>query len=89
MHPAFAYIACMIGVFGHASSEFVAKISDTPGPEFSVWRFMIGGALLIVLTQIWPGARDIWTPMRKNGVRIVVSSALLRNRSPSDAAISK
>ena len=81
MHPAFAYIACMIGVFGHASSEFVAKISDTPGPEFSVWRFMIGGALLMVLTQIWPGARDIWTPLRKNGVRIVVSSALLMSLS--------
>ena len=71
----------MIGVFGHASSEFVAKISDTPGPEFSVWRFIIGGALLMVLTQIWPGARDIWTPLRKNGVRIVVSSALLMSLS--------
>ena len=81
MHPAFAYIACMIGVFGHASSEFVAKISDTPGPEFSVWRFMIGGVLLMVLTQIWPGARDIWSPLRKNGVRIVLSSALLMSLS--------
>lgn len=81
MHPAFAYIACMIGVFGHASSEFVAKISDTPGPEFSVWRFMIGGVLLMVLTQIWPGARDVLTPLRRDGVRIVVSSALLMSLS--------
>ena len=77
MRAALAYIACLIGVFGHASSEFVAKISQTPGPEFSVWRFMIGGTLLIILTQLWPGARDIWTPLRRDGVRIVISATLL------------
>ena len=77
MPAIFAYLACLIGVFGHASSEFVAKLSDTPGPEFSVWRFMIGGVLLMILTQVWPGARDIWTPLKRDGLRIVVSSALL------------
>ncbi len=76
-----AYAACLIGVVGHASSEFVAKISATPGPEFSVWRFMIGGTLLIVLTQFWPGARDIWTPLRKDGVRIVLQSAVIMSLS--------
>ena len=77
MRGILAYIACMIGVVGHASSEFVAKISATPGPEFSVWRFLIGGVLLMVLTQFWPGARDVMTPLRQNGTRILLSSALL------------
>ena len=77
MRGLLAYIACFIGVIGHASSEFVAKIADTPGPEFSVWRFMIGGVLLMALTQIWPGARDIWTPLRRDGVKIVFLSAVI------------
>lgn len=77
MRGTLAYIACLIGVLGHASSEFVAKISATPGPEFSVWRFMIGGTLLILLTQIWPGARDLVTPLRRDGVRILLSAATL------------
>ena len=71
-----AYLLCFIGVCGHASSEFVAKIADTPGPEFSVWRFMIGGACLMILTQFWPGARDLLTPMRRDGVKIALLSCL-------------
>jgi len=35
----------------------------------------------MVLTQIWPGARDIWTPLRRDGVRILASSALLMSLS--------
>ena len=77
MRGLIAYIACFIGVCGHASSEFVAKIAATPGPEFSVWRFMIGGALLMVLTQIWPGARDVITPLRRHGLRILILSWFL------------
>ncbi len=76
-----AYLACFVGVCGHASSEFVAKIAATPGPEFSVWRFMIGGVLLICLTQVWPGARDIVTPLRKDGIRIVFVCALMMSVS--------
>ena len=71
-----AYIACFIGVCGHASSEFVAKLAVTPGPELSVWRFLIGGGCLILLTQIWPGARDLVTPLRQHGPRIVALSCL-------------
>ncbi|MEL7466749.1 MAG: DMT family transporter [Pseudomonadota bacterium] len=74
MRGSVAYLLCFIGVCGHASSEFVAKIADTPGPEFSVWRFMIGGACLMLLTQVWPGARDIVTPLRRDGVRIALLS---------------
>ena len=42
-HAWIAYLAVFIGVIGHASSEFVAKIisnnSAITGPEISVWRF--------------------------------------------------
>ena len=76
MPPWLAYVLCFIGVCGHASSEFVAKLADTPGPEFSVWRFMIGGGCLLLLTQVWPGARDIVTPLRKDGVKIALLSCL-------------
>lgn len=71
-----AYLACLIGVLGHASSEFVAKLAATPGPEFSVWRFLIGGAFLVIVTQLWPGARDLITPLRENGLRIALLSCL-------------
>ncbi|MGI9435089.1 MAG: DMT family transporter, partial [Geminicoccaceae bacterium] len=71
-----AYLACLIGVFGHASSEFVAKLAATPGPEFSVWRFLIGGGCLIIVTQFWPGASDLITPLRKDGLRILLLSCL-------------
>lgn len=71
-----AYLACFIGVCGHASSEFVAKLAATPGPEFTVWRFMLGGASLVLMTQFWPGARDLATPLRENGLRIILLSCL-------------
>ncbi len=71
-----AYLACLIGVLGHASSEFVAKLAATPGPEFSVWRFLIGGACLLLVTLFWPGARDLVTPLRKDGLRILLLSCL-------------
>lgn len=76
MKPWLAYTLCFIGVCGHASSEFVAKVAQTPGPEFSVWRFMIGGACLVLLTQVWPGQRDLIGPLRRDGVRIVLLSCL-------------
>jgi drug/metabolite transporter (DMT)-like permease len=70
------YLMCFIGVCGHASSEFVAKIANTPGPEFSVWRFMIGGACLVILTQFLPGQRDLITPLREKGLRIAILSCV-------------
>lgn len=71
-----AYLACFIGVLGHASSEFVAKLAATPGPEFSVWRFLVGGACLVLVSFFWPGARDLITPLRQDGPRIVLLSCL-------------
>ena len=43
----FAYLAVMIGVLGHASSEVVAVLTGVSGPELSVWRYLLGGAGLV------------------------------------------
>ncbi|QIE56991.1 DMT family transporter [Pikeienuella piscinae] len=76
MSPRMAYLLCLVGVCGHASSEFVAKLADTPGPEFTVWRFMIGGAGLLVMTRFWPGNHDLVGPLRREGLRITLLSCL-------------
>jgi len=54
--PGIAYLAVMIGVLGHASSEFVAVLSGISGPEVSSWRFLLGGTglLLIVMAVMGP-----------------------------------
>ena len=46
-----AYAAIMLGVFGHATSEFVAVQTGLSGPEQSVWRFMLGGAGLLTVAS--------------------------------------
>ncbi len=61
-----AYGAVFLGVMGHASSEFVAVVSGISGPEVSVWRFLIGGAGLIIVSLLVPGARDLITPLRES-----------------------
>ena len=77
-HAWIAYFAVFIGVLGHASSEFVAKIisnnSIITGPEVSVWRFFLGGAGLIIISLIIPSSRDLVTPIKKNGVSLVLFS---------------
>ena len=54
--PGIAYLAVLIGVLGHASSEFVAVFSGVSGPEVSSWRFLLGGTglLLIVMAVVGP-----------------------------------
>ena len=55
-HAWIAYLAVFIGVLGHASSEFFAKIisgnAPISGPEVSVWRFFLGGLGLIVVSMV-------------------------------------
>ena len=52
-HLAFwAYSAAFLGVFGHATSEFFSVYSGLKGPEVSVWRFTIGGAVLLLVALI-------------------------------------
>ncbi len=71
-----AYLAVFLGVCGHASSEFVSVLSGVKGPELSVWRFLLGGAGLVVLALIFPASRDLIAPFRTDGVRLIWLSAL-------------
>ncbi len=66
-HPGLAYLAVFVGVCGHASSEFFAVASGIAGPEVSVWRYLLGGAGLLVMSQLFPGSRDLLTPLRERG----------------------
>ena len=67
---AIAYAAVLLGVFGHASSEFVAVLTALPGPEAAVWRFGLGGLGLVVLALCFPASRDLLTPLRRDGGRL-------------------
>jgi drug/metabolite transporter (DMT)-like permease len=73
-----AYLAVFIGVIGHASSEFVAKLisenSDIAGPEISVWRFFLGGLGLVGIALALPSSRDLVTPMRQDGWTLIAFS---------------
>lgn len=71
-----AYTMGLIGVCGHASSEFFTKLTDLTGPETTVWRFMIGGACLVAISLIWPSSRDLVTPLRRDGLPIAALSIL-------------
>ncbi len=73
--PSFAYLAVFIGVLGHASSEFVAVLSGVSGPEVSSWRFLLGGFGLVAVALLVPGSRDMLTPLRREGPRLLLLSA--------------
>lgn len=66
-----AYLAVFVGVFGHASSEFFAVLSGLPGPEVSVWRFLLGGLGMIMVALSFPESRNLLEPLKKEGVKIV------------------
>ena len=72
--PWIAYTAVIIGVMGHASSEFVAVLSGVAGPEVSSWRYLIGGVGLLLLALATPSSRDLLTPLRERGASILVLS---------------
>lgn len=69
-----AYAAIMLGVFGHATSEFVAVQTGLTGPEQSVWRFMLGGIGLVLVALVMADSRDLLTPLRERPVAIVLLS---------------
>lgn len=69
-----AYLAVLAGVVGHASSEFVAKISGVAGPELSVWRFLLGAIGLVLIALLLPQSRNLAAPFRTHGVRLVLLS---------------
>ncbi len=70
-HGWLAYLAVLVGVFGHASSEFVAVLSRVAGPELSVWRFLLGGVGLVMVALVFPNSRDLLTPLKRLGWRLV------------------
>ena len=72
--PGFAYAAVLVGVIGHATTEFVQVLSGVAGPEFSVWRFALGAVGLIVLCLALPGSRDLWTPLKEAFLPIALLS---------------
>lgn len=71
-----AYLAVFVGVCGHASSEFFAVITGVTGPEVSVWRYLIGGAGLVLWALAQPATRDLITPLREEGWRLVALSLI-------------
>ena len=71
-----AYLAVLLGVVGHASSEFVAVLSQVSGPELSVWRFLLGGLGLIGLALLFPSSRNLLEPFKTESLRLVCLSAL-------------
>lgn len=77
-HGWVAYLAVFIGVCGHASSEFVAKLisnnSAIAGPEISVWRFFLGGLGLVVVALLIPGSRDLATPLKEKPLALIAFS---------------
>lgn len=74
--PTVAYLAVLLGVTGHASSEFVAVLSGVGGPELSVWRFLLGGCGLVLLALVFPASRNLWEPFKTDGWRLVWLSLL-------------
>lgn len=71
-----AYLAVLLGVVGHASSEFVAVLTQIKGPELSVWRFLLGGLGLIGLALLFPSSRNLLEPFKTESLRLVCLSAL-------------
>jgi len=69
-HSWLAYAAVLVGVIGHASSEFVSVLTGLGGPETSVWRFTLGGAGLVVVALLRRDSRDLLTPLRRHFARI-------------------
>lgn len=69
--PRWALLATFVGVCGHASSEFFAVLSGISGPEVSVWRYLLGGFGLVVWALLVPGSRDLISPLRAEGGRLV------------------
>lgn len=72
--PRWAYLAVFIGVCGHASSEFFAVLSGISGPEVSVWRYLIGGAGLLLWALSRADSRDLISPLKAEGWYFVILS---------------
>jgi drug/metabolite transporter (DMT)-like permease len=75
-HAWLAYLAVLIGVFGHASTEFFAVLSGVGGPELSVWRFLLGGLGLVLMALLMPASRDLLAPFKTHFWSLIILSLL-------------
>jgi drug/metabolite transporter (DMT)-like permease len=75
-HAWLAYLAVLIGVFGHASTEFFAVLSGVAGPELSVWRFVLGGLGLVIMALLMPASRDLLAPFKTHFWSLIILSLL-------------
>ena len=75
-YPLLAYLAVLLGVAGHASTEFVAVLSGVAGPVLSVWRFLLGGIGLMILALIFPASRNLLEPFKTDGLKLIWLSIL-------------
>ena len=66
-----AYFSALLVVCGHASSEFLVKLSGISGVEVSVWRFGLGGFALLILCLINPTSRNLIIPPKKTPTRLL------------------
>lgn len=71
-----AYLAVFVGVCGHASSEFFAKLTGVAGPEVSVWRYLIGAVGLLFWSLTRSDTRDLFTPLREDWQMLIPLSLL-------------
>ncbi|MEM8624144.1 MAG: DMT family transporter [Pseudomonadota bacterium] len=69
-----AYLAVLIGVFGHASSEFFAVLSGVGGAEVSVWRYLLGGLGMVVVALVLAGPAALMAPLRSHGLPLTLYS---------------
>jgi drug/metabolite transporter (DMT)-like permease len=60
-----------MGVFGHATSEFFTVLSGLKGPEVSVWRFIVGGLSLIIVSLSSPSSRNLLLPLKEQPFRVL------------------
>ena len=75
-HSWLAYLAVLIGVFGHASTEFFAVLSGVAGPELSVWGFVLGGLGLVLMALLMPASRDLLAPFKTHFWSLIILSLL-------------
>ena len=66
-----AYLSTFMGVLGHATSEFFTVLSGLKGPEVSVWRFMVGGACLLIVSLSSRDSRNLLLPLREQPFQVL------------------
>jgi drug/metabolite transporter (DMT)-like permease len=66
-----AYLSTFMGVFGHATSEFFTVLSGLKGAEVSVWRFMVGGAALLIVSLSSKNSRNLLLPLKEQPFQVL------------------